>query len=544
MVKRKSNTSPDRHKKAKILVPVTTIHMPCEILLLIFSYEDTLECIDNYSKVSTFWRYSAHQFDFALFQFDILTKTGLDYKYNVAPRYEFLWRKSKDPVFWKNRYYFLSTFRGCRGLTIPKMKSKVYDEIIEILARNPNMDKSSLKYIDFGNVNMEIKFEALVKFYDTFPTLQKVKIPQMDFLLAKVFEITDFVAYEYSRLPSLDFLLKMPNCRELVVRHSAVLYRFLGQYKEKLDHIESITIWEDSYGEVETRVPIELNVFDADVTTATLECLNRFKKLTIVNIQSTSIDEPLEFRMMTCKELTVDTLLFSTCKFDWETLKNLSELHVTVAGFSGLPSKSFEDFHSFSEYFGNYICRDRCLDIPERIRVTYPESCLYNDDKSLHFDIGAWEKGWISDLKLRAVPSEHIKPYWYQHLQHLSSLDLNDIAKLEMNNFMRWDGCNCCLQYFASQLCNLQNFRELCIFDQVYQEQLDNLRAEDPMFPYPPTLKSSDIKVVKVMLHPGKIEFVLDCYDDELKKSRRKFVCIDSIMEDHYRKFKFEVLRF
>jgi hypothetical protein len=219
MVKRKSITSPERPKKSIILVPHTPIHIPCEILLFIFSYEDTLECIDNYSKVSTFWRYSAHKFEFAHFHFDILTKTGLDYKYNVALRYEFLWSKSKDPVFWKNRYYFLSTFRGCRGLMIPKMKSKVYAEILEILARNPNMDKSSLKYLDFGNVNMKIKFETLMKFYDTFPTLQKVKIPQMDLIVAKVFEITEYVAYEHSRIPNLEFLLKMPNCRELVVRH-------------------------------------------------------------------------------------------------------------------------------------------------------------------------------------------------------------------------------------------------------------------------------------------------------------------------------------
>jgi hypothetical protein len=47
------------------------------------------------------------------------------------------------------------------------MKSKVYDEIIDILVENPNMDKSSLLYIDFGNVNMEISFETMVKFYET-----------------------------------------------------------------------------------------------------------------------------------------------------------------------------------------------------------------------------------------------------------------------------------------------------------------------------------------------------------------------------------------
>jgi hypothetical protein len=69
-----------------------------------------------------------------------------------------------------------------------------------------------------------------------------VEIPQIDngFEVFPCNQAIDFVEDDYSRIPSLDFLLKMPNCRELEVRHSAVLYRFLGQYKEKLDHIESI----------------------------------------------------------------------------------------------------------------------------------------------------------------------------------------------------------------------------------------------------------------------------------------------------------------
>jgi hypothetical protein len=67
--------------------------------------------------------------------------------------------------------------------------------------------------------------------------------------------------------------------------------------------------------------------------------------------------------------------------------------------------------------------------------------------------------------------------------QHLSTLDLNEIVKLTMDTFFHTN-----LEYLvlASCVCDLQAYRDLCVFDEAYQEQLDDHRAEYPWFPYPP----------------------------------------------------------
>jgi hypothetical protein len=64
------------------------------------------------------------------------------------------------------------------------------------------------------------------------------------------------------------------------------------------------------------------------------------------------------------------------------------------------------------------------------------------------------------------------------------------------------------------------------------------------------TLKSSDIQVVKVRCDPRNIEFVLDWYDEELKKSHRMCISLEYATEDHcedngdYRKFRTDAFRF
>jgi hypothetical protein len=158
------------------------------------------------------------------------------------------------------------------------------------------------------------------------------------------------------------------------------------------------SLWEDTDGLVG-----DDRIVDAYVTTANLACLNRFKNVVIDSIHSASIDGPMEFRSMSCKELTVHIGIFMSCYFDWETLKDLTYLEITEDWTHNV---SFGPFGRYS------FLIEPCLDAPERIRVVYLDTCLYNDDDTLDFDITAWNSRWSSELKLHLALIHEIRPGW------------------------------------------------------------------------------------------------------------------------------------
>jgi hypothetical protein len=403
----------------KLSYHVTPIHLPCKILLLIFSYEDTLEYVDNYSKVDTFWRECAHKFDFEYFDMPILKEMGLGYKYNVG---DFVGTVNTF-LYSENGAYFLSTFKGCKGLQIPNLTYNEYETLHVGLSRNPLLDRRSIKWIDFGYVNIKLTLPFFEEFCNGFPSLESLKIPVVcPTVTRSIRDLYGFWKEVQNQgyilpsstgvyFPDLDFFLKHPCCKVLEVRHSEGLYEFLTEKKMDILHIESIIIW----------VPVDNPLMPSNKCVFGLEAmqsLSEFKYITLKDIVCDVLlmqeipeeNQEFVFRDLKCEVLTMETDLLESGKFDWDSLKNLKQVIVIFDRVRLDKGISNVDMH---------------LRVPRRVPLTYSDVSPYNCEEILNFDLIKWQETWKTELEL--------------HKHHLDSVEngLHDkLGKLGVNDVL------------------------------------------------------------------------------------------------------------
>jgi hypothetical protein len=99
-----ADTSPNKIPK----IAFSEFYLPCEIMHIIFSFEDALENIDKYSKVDTYWKHCVDDFRFPSIHFDLLNRFGMSYRDQILKKFEI----QPDAMSHQNLLYYLSTCKG------------------------------------------------------------------------------------------------------------------------------------------------------------------------------------------------------------------------------------------------------------------------------------------------------------------------------------------------------------------------------------------------------------------------------------------------
>jgi hypothetical protein len=345
-----------------------------------------------------------------------------------------------------NVLFFLSSFRGCKSLKIYGLPPFGQFDIMKAFEKNTKLDRSQVKQIDFGQ---GIKSHALLYFYAYFPNLEYIRIPCN----------CEAMSHPKPLFTDFDFLLNMPSCKELDVLISNEFIPFLHKNKEKLSHIETISLSE-----------IYEYRYDYDFSTVLPRILTYFKNIKI----GTNFLYEITFQDLECQSIVLDTFAFEQSTFHFDTLKKLQTIVLT------------------DEYEDAEVCElERLISFPNTIRVEYPKIFLVN-----HVDIVNLA---LKKLQTRAKKIDANLSFNAQDEMKTLHRDLTDLLTKMSTGF---DGV---IQRGAFRecmkiQCEIAQFSEFITFN-LYEKNLETLQTRFPNFPFVTTLKSDKIKVVKDRSH-------------------------------------------